>query len=135
MLYICTIINQGKLRRTKKSSSSIQIEEGGDWCCRKMGLNGRNMAKSSSKILENSGIDTLNFLCMLYVLHLSLYIRARVIYIYRSVQFCVYILIIIHQGVLPGKLYVEGKIWTRTIFATSLLLLLLVNLGCIWLAF
>jgi hypothetical protein len=135
MLYICIIINQGKLRRTKKSSSSIQIEEGGDWCCRKMGLNGRNMAKSSSKILENSGIDTLNFLCMLYVLHLSLYIRARVIYIYRSVQFCVYILIIIHQGVLPGKLYVEGKIWTRTIFATSLLLLLLVNLGCIWLAF
>lgn len=55
MLYICIIINQGKLRRTKKSSSSIQIEEGGDWCCRKMGLNGRNMAKSSSKILENSG--------------------------------------------------------------------------------
>jgi hypothetical protein len=82
MLYICIIINQGKLRRTKKSSSSIQIEEGGDWCCRKMGLNGGNMAKSSSKILENSGIDTLNFLCMLYVLHLSLYIRSSASDIY-----------------------------------------------------
>ncbi|KAJ6961130.1 hypothetical protein NC652_000124 [Populus alba x Populus x berolinensis] len=38
-----------------QKSSSIQIEEGRDWCCQKMGLNGRNMAKSSSKTLENSG--------------------------------------------------------------------------------
>jgi len=32
-------------RRVEKSR--IQIEEGRDWCCQKMGMDGRNMARSS----------------------------------------------------------------------------------------
>jgi hypothetical protein len=32
------------------------MEEASDWCCLKMAMNGENMAKSSSKILANSGM-------------------------------------------------------------------------------
>ncbi|KAJ6694580.1 hypothetical protein OIU74_013829 [Salix koriyanagi] len=41
--------------RRSIEKSRIQIEEGRDWCCQKTGMNGRNMARSSSKILGKSG--------------------------------------------------------------------------------
>lgn len=44
----------GKLRR-EIEKSKIWMEKATNWSCQKMAMNGENMAKSSSKILGNSG--------------------------------------------------------------------------------